>query len=313
MVRGLLYSPGMNAMQHNSNGDVMTRANKEISSFKTARTFMKEGTCSEAVMNVINRAYGYPLETEEHAVMPLAGGIMQQGYQCGMLWGACLAAGAQAYRLYGATPKAEAAAIRASRRLVELLNAREGDINCLEITDTDWTNKWQAAKFLLKGGGISCMRRVVGFSPEALEVINDALAETDIEDPTGPVSCAAELARKMGASEMHVVMAAGLAGGIGFSGSGCGALGAAVWITGMNNPDEKISFSTDGTKVGETIDRFLEASDHEYECSDIVGRKFRSTDSHSSYVCAGGCSKIIEALAATDSKDAGKECHENAA
>ena len=31
--------------------------------------------------------------------MPLAGGFMGYGYQCGMLWGAALAAGAQAYRL----------------------------------------------------------------------------------------------------------------------------------------------------------------------------------------------------------------------
>ncbi|MCP4679095.1 MAG: C_GCAxxG_C_C family protein [Deltaproteobacteria bacterium] len=288
----------------------MTKANKEISSFKTARTFMKEGTCSEAVMNVLDRAYGYPLEAEEHAVMPLAGGIVQQGYQCGMLWGACLAAGAQAYRLFGATPKAEAAAIRASRRLVESLGAREGNINCLEITDTDWTNKWQAAKFLLKGGGISCMRRVVGFAPEAFRVINDALAEPDIEEPSSPVSCAAELARKMGASKMHVVMAAGLAGGIGFSGSGCGALGAAIWITGMNNPDEKTGFTADGTKVGEAIDRFLEAAGHEYECSEIVGRKFESVDDHAGYVYSGGCSNIIEALVGFDVE---QKCQESAA
>ena len=44
---------------------------------------------------------------EEHAAAPLAGGIMQHGYQCGMIWGAALAAGAQAYRLYGAGAQAE--------------------------------------------------------------------------------------------------------------------------------------------------------------------------------------------------------------
>ena len=33
--------------------------------------------------------------------MPLAGGFMGYGYQCGMLWGAVLAAGAQAYRIFG--------------------------------------------------------------------------------------------------------------------------------------------------------------------------------------------------------------------
>jgi hypothetical protein len=39
---------------------------------------------------------------------------MQHGYQCGMIWGATLAAGAQAYRLLGPGPQAETAAIIAA-------------------------------------------------------------------------------------------------------------------------------------------------------------------------------------------------------
>ena len=49
----------------------------------------------------------------------------------------------------------------------------------------------------------------------------------------------------MGVSDLHVTMAAGFAGGIGLSGGGCGALGAAIWITGMNKIKagvEKVSF-----------------------------------------------------------------------
>ena len=68
--------------------------------------------------------------------MPFAGGIVNQGYQCGMLWGAALAAGAQAYRLLGPGPQAETAAIIAAQRLVESFRARtNNEINCLEITD----------------------------------------------------------------------------------------------------------------------------------------------------------------------------------
>jgi len=54
-------------------------------------------------LRVLNNAFDHSLETEENAAMPLAGGIMQYGYQCGMIWGATLAAGAQAYRLLGPT------------------------------------------------------------------------------------------------------------------------------------------------------------------------------------------------------------------
>ena len=46
------------------------------------------------------------------------------------------------------------------------------------------------------------------------------------------------LAQKMGASEMHAVMAAGFAGGIGLSGGACGALVAAIWITVMGHAKE---------------------------------------------------------------------------
>ncbi len=43
-------------------------------------------------MSVVDDSFNQPLQPEEHAVMSLAGGIMGQGYQCGMLWGAALLA-----------------------------------------------------------------------------------------------------------------------------------------------------------------------------------------------------------------------------
>ncbi|MFC1586094.1 C-GCAxxG-C-C family (seleno)protein, partial [Fibrobacterota bacterium] len=112
----------------------MAETKKEISSLKTALSFLKIGTCSETLCNVLNRAFEHPLEKEEHATMPLAGGIMQYGYQCGMLWGATLAAGAQSYRIHGPGPKAEAMAIIASQKLVAAFHADTGEINCFEIT-----------------------------------------------------------------------------------------------------------------------------------------------------------------------------------
>lgn len=57
------------------------------------------------------------MEFEERAADPLAGGV-QYGYQCGMVWGAALAAGAQAYRLFGTGLQAEAGAMMAAQRMV---------------------------------------------------------------------------------------------------------------------------------------------------------------------------------------------------
>lgn len=220
------------------------------------------------------------------------------GYQCGMLWGAALAAGAQAYRLIGAGLEAETAAIKTTQRLVESFRARTNEINCMEITDLDMQKGTGALKFILKGGPIGCFRLAAGYAPEVRSGINAVFADDHFEAPSPPVSCAAVLAQKMGASDMHTVMAAGFAGGIGLSGGACGVLGAAIWITSMNQPVEMEGFSYAHTWIGEMVEKFLESSDYEFECSEVVGRRFKNVNDHAAYLHAGGCSQIIEALAA---------------
>jgi hypothetical protein len=251
-------------------------------------------------LRVLNRAFDQPMEFEERAADPLAGGLMQ-GYQCGMIWGATLAAGAQAYRVHGQGPQAEAGAMRAAQRIVESYRAQNKAIDCLEITEIDMASptKRMVAHFLMIGGPAKCLSIAARYAPLALSQINAAFSEGPIEAPPAPVSCSALLARKMGASDMHTVMAAGLAGGIGLSGGACGALGAAIWIVGMNRLKESAG------KVGykdlqalDVIDRFIKCTDYKFECSTIVGRKFESIGDHADYMRSGGCAKIIEVLAA---------------
>jgi hypothetical protein len=244
------------------------------------------------------------MELEERAADPLAGGLMR-GYQCGMVWGAALAAGAQAYRLFGAGPQAEARAVIAAQRIVESFRAQNSHIGCREITGIDMTSSPSVrivVRFLIKSGATgSCFGMAARCAKAAFGEINAALSEKRIEAPSAPVSCSAMLAEKMGASDIHTVMAAGFAGGIGFSGSACGALGVAIWITGMNILKDGGTLGLQVPGVLETIERFTECTDSEFECSKIVGRKFESVADHARYVRDGGCSKIIEVLAAQKS------------
>jgi hypothetical protein len=238
------------------------------------------------------------MEFEEHAADPLAGGIMH-GYQCGMIWGAVLAAGAQAYRILGKGPQAEAKAIIAAQRIVESFRAQNKNINCREITEIDISSPTMKmiVRFLIKSGG-GCLRMAARYPPVAFSEIDTALSEEHVGVFHAPVSCAAMLAQKMGASDMHTVMAAGFAGGIGLSGGACGALGAAIWIIGMNSLKEgadKIGFKAPGAL--DAIERFIKCTNYEFECSKIVGRKFESVGDHASYLRDGGCSAIIEVLA----------------
>lgn len=252
-------------------------------------------------MSVVDGSFDHPLRLEEKASAPLAGGIMQQGYQCGMLWGAALAAGAQAFRRHGPGPEAETEALVASQRLVATFQARNQEINCSDLTHLNWksNSQRQILKFFLRGGPIGCFRMAADYAQAAFDEIETSISDEPAELPPDPVSCTAVLARRLGASELHAVLAAGLAGGIGLSGGACGALGATIWLLGLNSLQSgngKIGFTPPGAE--EALERFLVSADYEFECAAIVGRTFENAADHAEYVRNGGCAQIIAALAA---------------
>ncbi len=253
-------------------------------------------------MSVVDGSFDHPLRLEEKASMPLAGGVMQYGFQCGMIWGAALAAGAQAHQLDGAGPLAETKALLASQRLAEAFRTKNKSkaINCVDITSLNKssTPKEMMKYFLLKGGMVGCFSMAARYAPAAFDAINATFSEENFKVPPSPVSCAAELARKAGASDLHTTMAAGFAGGIGLCGGACGALGAAIWLLSMNNMQEgdgTLNFNS--PRAAAMVDTFVEASEYEFECAEIAGRKFDSVADHAAYIQDGGCAQIIDVLA----------------
>ncbi len=241
----------------------------------------------------MNRALGHPAKPEQHATAPLAGGIVRNGYQCGMVWGSAIAAGAEAHRVLGAGPRAEAASILAARRIVESFRARNGAVDCFDLTETDFGSSSQVWRYLLSGKPIGCFRMAARYAPVAYAEVRAALADARADGPEGPVSCAAVVARRLGASDAHAVMAAGFAGGVGLSGGGCGALGAAVWIGALRGGGSYGALEARATRV---VERFLAASGHRFECAEIVGRRFADVADHAAHLRAGGCAGIVEAL-----------------
>ncbi len=214
----------------------MSKAQRGVSSARTVATFINGRACSDTLFHVLNRAFDLELIPEERAVTSFAGGIMQHGYQCGMIWGAVLSAGRQTYQLHGSGPKAESLAITAAQRLVQSFQEQNVYINCVDITELDKSSSaFEMVKyFLIKGGSIGCFRRAAKYANKALPEIKSVLSEEPEKISAAAVSCSALLAQKAGASETHSVMAAGLAGGIGPCGGGCGALGAAVSVIWLN-------------------------------------------------------------------------------
>jgi hypothetical protein len=241
------------------------------------------------------------MECEERAADPLAGGLMH-GYQCGAVWGAALAAGAQAHRLHGNTPEAEARAIRAAQGIVESFRARNKSLDCREITGIDLAapNGWAIAGFLARSlPSGTCFGMVARNAPATYKIINSVLPDDGGAAYCSPVSCAALLVRRVGLSDRHAVMAAGFAGGIGLSGAACGALGAAIWIVGMKNVKSGIdSPGLNVPGVQPVFETFLQSTRGACTCSGIVGRKFKNAREHAEYVFQGGCAQLIEDLAA---------------
>ncbi len=256
-------------------------------------------------MGVVDRSYHNPMAFEEGAVAPLAGGLLQNGYQCGILWGAAMAAGARAYQLLGPGPVAETQAILVSQNLVKAFRLRNKEINCSDIIEMSWKGSSprslasQVLKFFLKGGPLVCFSMSASYAQAARQEIDRSYEARSDGTPSTPVSCASLLARRMGASDMHAVLAAGFAGGIGLSGGACGVLGAAIWLLSMDHATASAGKpSYDDPRLQAAVERYLTASDYEFECARVVGRQFVDAADHAAYLQAGGCAKIIQALSA---------------
>ena len=246
---------------------------------------------------MVDRAFGLERIAEERATAPLAGGIAGNGYQCGMVWGSTLAAGAEAHRRFGEGPRAEAVAIEAARRVVTSFRAQNGAVDCLDLTRTDFESKSQTWRYLLTGKAVGCFRMAARYAPVAKAEIDAALSLDTIDaidTPEPPVSCSALAARRLGASAEHATMAAGLAGGIGLCGGACGALGAAVWVGSMGAGRD---YKALNGRAAPTVARFLAATGGRFECAGIVGRKFEGVADHAAFLRDGGCAPVFEALA----------------
>lgn len=264
----------------------------------TKKIFRKLGACSTTLFHIVNRELGHAQDEGERAAAPLAGGILMRGRQCGMLWGAALGAGAEAFRRRPERGRATALAVAASREIVRSFTARTGTVSCREYTHCNWRNPFSILKYLVSGGIPLCFNLADDWAPEAVEAVREALARAEAESQDPVLSCACELALKMGVGDELAVAVAGFAGGIGLCGDGCGALGAAVWLRSLpwcREHPEKKPLSTPGAK--QALKAFRQATGGKLLCREIIGRTFADAGEHSRFIREGGCAELISLLA----------------
>jgi hypothetical protein len=271
----------------------------------TKKVFLKCGTCSHTYFHILNREFGTPKETEELASDPLAGGLMC-GQQCGMLWGSALAVGAESFRRYPDPGQAIGCAITTTRSLIDSFSKRAGSANCREILGFSFTNPFGVVIYMLKAllhGGLTnsqCFNLASDWAPEAIQSAAEGLAHAQTDFIQKPVSCASEVAKKMGATDEEAVTVAGLAGGMGLSGKACGALGAAIWMNALaryrnQTGDTPLAYNNESTK--RILKAFNQATGSEILCHQIAGRAFKTIDEHTEFIQNEGCAALIDVLA----------------
>ncbi len=262
----------------------------------TKKLFRKLGACSHTYFHLLNREFGHVKRIEERAADPLAGGIYQQGYQCGMLCGSSLAVGAESFRRNPDTDKATSVTIKATQNLMRSFEERTNTVDCEEITNCDFTSKASMAKYFFSGKFLSCFTLAEEWTPEAIEAAEDGLSQEKEDLPAECLSCASEVAKKMGANDEEAVMVAGFAGGLGLSGNACGALSAAIWMKNIERcrENEKTSYKDPDSEA--TLETFYKETDYEIRCDKIIGKSFESLDDHTTHIKNGGCKNLIETL-----------------
>jgi hypothetical protein len=248
---------------------------------------------------ILNHETGLRISDEERASDLLAGGLMAKGYQCGMLWGASLAAGNYAYKQYTDMNQSICSAILISQNVINSFFKCSECINCRDFAKCNWKKPLSIAKYFVTGGFLKCMNLIANWAPDALDMIQQNNGSVSPGKATC-LSCASEVIKKAGGTDKEAVLAAGFAGGIGLSGYGCGALGAAIWYKSLiwcrNNPNKTPPFFKN-PEITSLMQQFSTLTNKQFECKTICGKTFVSPDDHSDFIGNGGCQKLICRLA----------------
>ena len=267
------------------------------------KIFREKGTCSQTFFYLFDREFDQLKATEERAADSLAGGILQRGYQCGMLWGSALAIGAEAYRRCDDLDMAMRVAIHATQKVMSSFSQRESTINCRDITRCDFSSKWSFVKYFFSGRFLHCFKLAEQWAPDAIEVALKSLEveihSKDDEDSADQncMNCASLVAKKLGANEEEMVMVAGFAGGLGLSGGGCGALSAAIWMRSLSwCKEHEGNNSFKNPEAVRVVEAFEEVTNKRILCSELSEQSFESFDDHTAFIQQGGCANLILSL-----------------
>jgi len=173
--------------------------------------FAQCGTCSQTFAHLLNREFDHPNLEAEYALDPLAGGIANQGHQCGMLWGTALAIAAEADRRYDDMDQALAIAVTTTQEVVDSFVNRSNTVNCKEIIGYDLSSIFGMVGFIYKSmrkgmKNSQCFNLAADWAPEAINAGKEGLKKDTIQLNHKPVSCAFEVVKRLGGTQREALL-----------------------------------------------------------------------------------------------------------
>ena len=281
---------------------------------KVRAEFWRRFSCSETMLTLLNRSAGLEQKEWEEASDPLCGGILAGlDCACGVLWGGALAAGMRAYHQIQDEIKARSVALEATRSIVNTYLAKRTAVDCTDVTRMQ---RWNMPMFLAKGNLRVCQRQLVEFAPVFDQKIDETIEQAGKAAGCRQcANCAANaflrVAEVIGVDAPEgASVCAGLAGGIGLSGNGCGALGASILALNLKYFKERdrpkhsmIRSNLQGMSIGdgwmrqsrEVLGKFIDRHGSK-KCSEITGRTFATETELDGYLRSGSCESVTDTL-----------------
>jgi len=288
---------------------------KEISKSKMKMALFRHFSCSETMLTLLDRMGGTEWQEVEEASDPLCAGILfDLDAACGILWGGSLSAGIMAQRSFLDPIAAKNAALRATRKLFDEYNQQEDRVNCGERINM---RKWNFLLYMLKGNSFRCQNNIAGWAPRFREIIDSSMRESVEDRPSdNQQNCACMAMDKVGQAigldtTQYAAVPAGLAGGLGLSGSTCGALAAAIFTQCLKYFHSRtksrhgmvrsilqgfyfgIPWLNPSMNLNEEFKQKLGTK----SCKGITNKVFSNNAELSDFLRDGGCSGVIDRLA----------------
>jgi len=286
----------------------------EITRKTTEYWWKRSLSCAEALFTILNRGAGVELEVEEQASHVLAGGILNQGHACGMLWGAALAAGARARARFKRSEEAAAAALGVTALAADEFRGLAGAMDCREIIGRDLTTVSGKLAYVAWGGAAVCTRLALKWAPKAHDLIQEGLAGFDPGGLTQPPrNCAMETMKRLAGPlgldlENAPVWVAGFAGGLGLKGNACGALAGGILALALKyyqahrgQPRDSMlkalaqeaGLARDFARLPSLLRAEFDRRFHTEVCREIMSGRFAGQDDLSTFLADGGCQEVI--------------------